>query len=135
MDAARLVAEGERVMRGTPRPDQVIAEAWQAYELAEALWRLLGHTPDVPVTGAGPPRAARLTRARDPAGTLGALRHLLGDIGVALVDATCSAEDASGYWLCIEALDVVDEAKDLVEKLARELARGEREEGGDPGVD
>ncbi|MBN6544077.1 DUF6099 family protein, partial [Actinacidiphila bryophytorum] len=41
MDAARLVAESERVMRGSPQPEDVIEEAWQAGELVEAVDRLL----------------------------------------------------------------------------------------------
>lgn len=112
MDAARLVAEGERVMRGCPQPEQVIAEAWQAYELTEAVGRLLGTSG-----GAGPPRASRLSGVRDPTGTLRALRVLLGEIGHALVDMTGSAGDAAGYAQCIEALDAVDEAKDRVRAL------------------
>jgi hypothetical protein len=167
MDAARLVTEAERVMRGAPQPEQVIAEAWQAYELAQALGLLLGHqglevvtdgaadggvegagggvqgdarppghqerprpaarggpSSMVAVTGAGPPRAARLTGVRDPAGTLRALRVLLGEIGLALVDVTCTAEDESGYWLCIDALDAVDEAKERVGELA-DAVRGQ----------
>jgi hypothetical protein len=128
MDAARLVAEAERAMRGSPQPEGVIAEAWQAYELTEAVGRLLGADHGRPVVragpapmlsavGAGPPRAARLTAVRDPAGTLRALRTLLGEIGLALVGVTCTAEDEAGYWQCIEALDAVDEAKDRIRQL------------------
>lgn len=193
MDAARLVAEGERVMRGDPQPEHVIAEAWQAYELTEALAQLLapdggplgawadgtgegddaagkgtdghregggatsgwtggtraraggapgragtaaawgagtadhgppvlraGPAPRVTAVGPGPPRAARLTGARDPAGTLRALHVLLSEIGTALVALTCTAEDEAAYSQCIEALDAVDEAKDQVRALARD---------------
>ncbi len=42
MDAARLVAEAERSMSRDQGPENVIAEAWQAYELTEALERRLG---------------------------------------------------------------------------------------------
>lgn len=159
MDAARLVAEAERAMAGSPQPEDVIAEAWQAFELTEAVGWLLAADdgdgreretrgavaeraaaaehgrPEVragpdPATGAvtgaagaGPPRAARLTGVRDPAGTLRALRILLGGIGLALVAITCTAEDETAYWQCIEALDAVDEAKDRVRTLS----------GADPG--
>lgn len=160
MDAARLVAEAERAMRASPQPEDVIAEAWQAYELTEAVGRVLtaergergepeergeagefgeyGESAEhgraviragpaamgtLAVAGAsagpGPPRAARLTGVRDSAGTLRALRTLLGEIGHALVVITCTAEDEAAYWLCIEALDAVDEAKDRVRSLAR----------------
>jgi Family of unknown function (DUF6099) len=130
MDAARLVAEAERTMRGCPRPEDVIAEAWQAYELTEAVAQLLadragggcGHPRPVRErqgSGAGPPRAARLTGVRDAAGTLRALRVLLGEIGLALVGLTGSAEDESGYWSCVDALDAVDEAKERLRALTQ----------------
>jgi hypothetical protein len=128
MDAARLVAQAERAMSGAPQPDDVIAEAWQAFELTEAVSRLLSADHERPVVRAGPgpvvgspggdpPRAVRLTGVRDPDGTLRALRTLLGEIGLALVGITCTAEDEAGYWNCIEALDAVDEAKDRVRAL------------------
>ncbi|MYS25207.1 hypothetical protein GA0115240_17612 [Streptomyces sp. DvalAA-14] len=130
MDAARLVAEAERALRDSPQPEQVIAEAWQAYELTEAVGRLLGdalgqpgvragRAPVVTAAGAGPPRAARLSGVRDPDGTLRALRTLLGEIGLTLVGITCTADDEAAYWHCIEALDAVDEAKDRIRELAR----------------
>ncbi|CAG6397973.1 hypothetical protein SCOCK_600037 [Actinacidiphila cocklensis] len=78
--------------------------------------------------GTGPPRAARLTAVRDPAGTLRALRVLLGEITQALVGLTRTVQDEGAYWQCIEALDAVDEAKDRV----RTLALGERTPG-EPG--
>lgn len=155
MDAARLVAEAERAMSGNPQPEDVIAEAWQAFELTEAVVRLLaaedaaraegggersggsaegdaegdvtadhgrpvaraGPAPPAAAgiaTGAGQPRALRLTTVRDPVGTLGALRTLLGELGLAVVALTCTAEDETTYWQCIEALDAVDEAKDRI---------------------
>src|SRR3954452_17295719 len=88
MDAARLVAESERVMRGAQQPEEVIEEAWQAGELVEAVDRLLAAAAQAPAAcagagpagwvagtggragpvlaaaGAGPPRAARLTAVR-----------------------------------------------------------------------
>jgi hypothetical protein len=129
MDAARLVAEAERALRGSPQPEHVIAEAWQAYELTEAVGRLLGDDHERPVAragpvpvvaaaGAGPPRAVRLTGVRDPAGTLRALHTLLGEIALSLVDITCAVDDEAAYWQCIEALDAVDEAKDRIKELA-----------------
>ncbi|MEU6848734.1 DUF6099 family protein [Actinacidiphila alni] len=135
MDAARLVAQAEQTMRGAPQPDDIIAEAWQAFELTEAVGRLLtadherpvvraGPGPVVGAAGGDPPRAVRLTGVRDPEGTLRALRTLLGEIGLALVAVTCTAEDEAAYWNCIEALDAVDEAKDRVRALTRET-RGE----------
>ncbi|WP_225849398.1 DUF6099 family protein [Streptomyces sp. HPF1205] len=148
MDAARLVARAEEALRRDRRPETVVAEAWQAYELTEAVGRLLtadrdGHAkadtgPGESVAGAdhawpvvragpalagvaadaSPPRVVRLTSVRDPAGTLHALRVLLGEIGLALVDMACTAEDEAAYWLCIEALDAVDDAKDRVRELS-----------------
>lgn len=129
MDAARLVAQAERAMRGAPQPEDVIAEAWQAYELTEAVGRLLtadhgqpviraGPGPVVAAAGGDPPRAVRLTGVRDPEGTLRALRTLLGEIARALVRVTGTAEDEATYWNCIEALDAVDESRDRVRALA-----------------
>jgi hypothetical protein len=148
MDAARLLAQAEEAMRRDTGPETVIAEAWQAYELTGALDRLLaversrraGAAVGPPETGDGtdhawpgaragpaqmavtadarPPRAVRLTSVRDPAGALRALRVLLGEIGLALVDLVCTAGDEAAYWLCMEALDAVDEAKDRVRELA-----------------
>ncbi|UWE11697.1 DUF6099 family protein [Actinacidiphila bryophytorum] len=155
MDAARLVAESERVMRGSPQPEDVIEEAWQAGELVEAVDRLLAAQaqpqvagagrsgwavgtggragPVLAAAGAGPPRAARLTAVRDPAGTLRALRVLLGEITHALVGLVCAVQDEGAYWSCIEALDAVDEARDRVRALARgERMAGERQGGGLP---
>ncbi|NUS16486.1 MAG: hypothetical protein HOY69_34665 [Streptomyces sp.] len=126
MDAARLVAESERVMRGAPRPEDVVEEAWQAAGLVEAVTRLLapaeepwqGRAAPLAATGAGPPRAARLTAVRDPVGTLRALRVLLGEINHALVALTCAVQDEGAYWSCVEALDTVDEAREQVRALA-----------------
>jgi hypothetical protein len=56
MDAARLVAESERVMRGAPQPEDVIEEAWQAGELVEALHRLLAARARGSGTDADPAR-------------------------------------------------------------------------------
>ncbi|WP_051951719.1 DUF6099 family protein [Actinacidiphila yeochonensis] len=41
MDATRLVAQAERVLGGDPQPEEVIAEAWHAYELTEAVVRMV----------------------------------------------------------------------------------------------
>jgi hypothetical protein len=147
MDAARLVAEAERAIGREPQPADVIAEAWQAYELTDAIGRLLaeergrategarlgergagldpgrtvpraGPVPVVSVTQVGPPRASRLTTVREPTRTLQALRVLLGEIGIALVGLISAACDEETYWQCVEALDAVDEAKDRVQVLA-----------------
>lgn len=54
MDAARLVAEAERSMSRDQGPENVVAEAWQAYELTEALERRLGDGHGEPAAP-GPP--------------------------------------------------------------------------------
>ena len=147
MDAARLVAEAERSLDRNRQPENVVAEAWQAFELADAIGRLLseagapvtdcgggpgecgggqdagrtvlrtGASPVVSAPGSGPPRAARLTAVRDPTDTLRALRALLGEIGLALVGFVGEAADEEAYWQYIDALDAVDEAKDRVRAL------------------
>ena len=145
MDAERLVAEAERAMCGAPQPEQVIAEAWQASELTEAVARLLavegGRRPGIPAAGpglsaeglgsgggTGPPRAARLTGVRDPDGTLRALRVLLGEIGLVLVGIVSAAADEGTYSQCIDALDAVDEAKDRVRALSRAGGAGREDD-------
>jgi hypothetical protein len=61
---------------------------------------------------------------RDPEGTLRALRVLLGEIGEALVRLSCAVQDEAAYWSCVDALDAVDEAKERVRALAREVREG-----------
>jgi hypothetical protein len=139
MDAERLVAEAERAMCGAPQPERIIAEAWQALELTEAVARLLAADEGRPGRaagpgplaggvgsggGTGPPRAARLTGVRDPDGTLRALRVLLGEIGLVLVGIVGAAADEGTYSQCIDALDAVDEAKDRVRALSRAAGSG-----------
>jgi hypothetical protein len=71
MDAARLVAEAERAMSRDPQPEDVIAEAWQAYELTEAVGRLLAEMWGRAAEGAaGPMRPGERGAARDPGRTV-----------------------------------------------------------------
>jgi hypothetical protein len=62
MDAARLVAEAERTMRGCPRPEDVLAQAWQACELTEAVGLVLAQG----VQPGGEPPGEPGRRAKDP---------------------------------------------------------------------
>ncbi|BBB00764.1 hypothetical protein RVR_7896 [Actinacidiphila reveromycinica] len=67
MDAARLVAEAERTMSRDPQPADVIAEAWQAYELTDAIGRLLAETREDGVDGGpGTVRPGERATTRDP---------------------------------------------------------------------
>lgn len=145
MDAVRLVRATGRALREAGGVEDLIAEAWQAQTLAEAV---SGHvalhgTPEIRAAGLsvcrtdgsicgapGPPgvsaavvvRAAMLTGAREPAVALRELRDLLTEAGEALVSAACSTEDETLYWRCIDAVDAADDSKDRVVGLLGALA-------------
>ncbi|SEG07531.1 hypothetical protein SAMN05216223_103126 [Actinacidiphila yanglinensis] len=69
MDAVRLVEEASRAMGRDPQPDDVIAEAWQAYELTDAIGRLLAEEWGRRAEGEGG-RPGRCGSTRDPGGTV-----------------------------------------------------------------
>jgi hypothetical protein len=152
MDAVRLIRDTRRALKSAWGEQDLIAEAWQAQALAEAVGSHLAQhgSPELRAGGfsvweagsracgsAGPPgarvssvRAAILTEVREPAGTLRELRDLLSELGVALVSVACSAEDEAVYWQCIEAVDAADDSKDRVCSLLREVETGLQGEDG-----
>lgn len=71
MDAARLVAEAERSMSRDQGPENVIAEAWQAYELTDALERWLGADHGGPDTPGSPEERRPGGRGAGRAGSTG----------------------------------------------------------------
>jgi hypothetical protein len=129
MDAVRLVESMRHALKGARGEQELLAEAWEAQALAEAVvGRLL---PDElrptgpPGTGrSAPRRAAMLTGVREPATALRDLRDLLSELGVVLVSAACSVEDESLYWQCIEALDAAADSRDHVCALLRDATTG-----------
>ncbi|GGO91159.1 DUF6099 family protein [Wenjunlia tyrosinilytica] len=148
MDALRLVEAGRHALAQARGVQDVVAEAWQAQALVEAVGSHLAVHGRIgtqaaafalseagskacgslhhPGTGVGRVRALGLTGVKDPPAVLRALRALLDEAGVALVGVACSVEDEPVYWQCIDAVDAADDSKDRLADLLRLL--------GDPGV-
>ncbi|MFF7851125.1 DUF6099 family protein [Streptomyces sp. NPDC007910] len=150
MEAERLIALGRHALAESGTAQDIVAEAWQAQALAQAIGsrlalcgpqelrgeaRGLGETGEYPaVWGAAGPRAARLTEVADPHRTLTALGELLGEVGIALVGVACATDEEGLYWQCMEAIDATDESSDRVRGMLRRLAvrDGERARPPDP---
>ncbi|MEU4066823.1 DUF6099 family protein [Streptomyces wedmorensis] len=149
MDAERLVTLGRRALAESGTAQHIVAEAWQAQALAQAIGshlalcgplelrgdaRGLSEIGEYPMWGAGGPRAAQLTEVADPRGALTALGALLGEVGIALVGVACATDEEGLYWQCIEAIDAADESSDRVRGMLRRLAvrDGERARPPDP---
>jgi Family of unknown function (DUF6099) len=150
MDAVRLIRATREVLRGGGAERQLMAEAWQAQALTEAIGSHLAlhgapelRTPGFsvceaggracgatgpPGAASGPLRASMLTEVREPAVALRELRELLSELGLALVSVACTAESENEYWQCIEAVDAADESKDRVGVLLRAVEARQREE-------
>jgi hypothetical protein len=127
MDAARLIGSTRRALKEIRGEGELLAEAWQAQALAEAVIRHLvpdgtgaKGPPAGPAPRAAPGRGAALTEVRNPAGALRDLRELLSELGAVLVSAACSTEDEAVYWQYIEALDGAADRRDRVCALLRE---------------
>lgn len=157
MEALRLIRStrhGLNQARGVP---EVLAEAWQACTLTEAVGGYLalhgaeplragaqllaeagGHAggcldrPPEDWTGFG--RASRLTELAAPAVALRELRALVHEVAEALIVVACGADTEPLYWQCIDAVDAAADCKDaiteLLATLREEPARGPAE-GGD----
>ncbi|MFG2897869.1 DUF6099 family protein [Streptomyces zaomyceticus] len=149
MEAERLITLGRQALAESGSAQDIVAEAWQAQALAQAIGnrlalcgpqelrgeaRGLGEIGEYPAWGAGGPRAARLTEVADPSGALTELGELLGEVGIALVGVACATDDEGLYWQCIEAIDAADESSDRVRGMLRRLAvrDGERARPPDP---
>ncbi|NGO69488.1 DUF6099 family protein [Streptomyces boncukensis] len=147
MDAVRLIAATRYALAHSRAVPDIVAEAWQAQALAEAVGSHLAISgpPEVrtealglseaggracgslhhPALRADGVRAAQLSMIEDPRCALLDLGELLGETGVALVGVAVSAEEAL-YWQCVEALDAADESGDRVAGILRKLALRER---------
>lgn len=144
MEAVRLIAASRRALAESGDPPEVMAEAWQAQSLAQAIGsrlavsgppelrgEALGLTElagrgcgvlDTPSLGLSALRAAQLTELGDAREALLCLGGLLGEVGIALVGVACSSDDEGTYWQCMEAIDAADEARDRVLEMLRRLA-------------
>lgn len=144
MDAVRLIVTSRRALAGGGDAPEIMAEAWQAHALAQAigsrlavsgppelrgealgLTELAGRgcgvldTPPVDVTAL---RAAQLTDLGDARESLLDLGALLAEVGIALVAVASAADSESTYWQCMEAIDAADESRDRVQEMLRRLA-------------
>ncbi|MFJ3586633.1 DUF6099 family protein [Streptomyces sp. NPDC090127] len=150
MEAERLIATGRNALARSDTAWDILAEAWQAQALAQAIGSHLalcgpqevrsearglseivgglGVVTDHPVLGAAAgPRAAQLTEVVNPRVALTALGALLGEVGIALVGVACATDEEGLYWQCIEAIDAADESNDRVRGMLRRLAVRERD--------
>ncbi|MER5410952.1 DUF6099 family protein [Streptomyces sp. NPDC002769] len=149
MEAVRLIVAGRRALAGSGDTDEVVAEAWQAQALAQAIGsrfavsgppelrgEALGLTElagrGCGVLDAAPRdiadlRAARLTELGDAREALLCLGGLLAEVGIALVGVACAADEQGTYWQCMEAIDAADESRDRVLEMLRRLA--DRDQG------
>ncbi|MFF1739238.1 DUF6099 family protein [Streptomyces mirabilis] len=144
MDAVRLIGASRRALAGSGDTIEVVAEAWQAQALAQAIGsrfavsgppelrgEALGLTElagrgcgvlDAPPPDMADLRAAQLTELGDARESLLCLGGLLGEVGIALVGIACAAHDQGTYWQCMEAIDAADESRDRVLEMLRRLA-------------
>ncbi|WP_327432413.1 MULTISPECIES: DUF6099 family protein [unclassified Streptomyces] len=144
MDAMRLIVASRRALAESGDTPEVMAEAWQAQSLAQAMGsrlavsgppelrgEALGLTElagrgcgvlDAPTLGIGALRAAQLTELGDAREALLCLGGLLGEVGIALVGIASAADDEGTYWQCMEAIDAADESRDRVLEMLRRLA-------------
>ncbi|WP_246340470.1 DUF6099 family protein [Streptomyces lunaelactis] len=144
MDAERLIGVSRRALAQSRAVPDIVAEAWQAQALAQAIGgRLALAGPpelrgearglseiggracgvlDHPMVRSGGVRAAQLSEVADPRGTLTGLSALLGDVGIALVGVACATDEEGLYWQCIEAIDAADESNDRVRGMLRRLS-------------
>ncbi|MEV6531269.1 DUF6099 family protein [Streptomyces sp. NPDC051639] len=144
MEAVRLIVVSRRALAGSGDMDEVVAEAWQAQALAQAIGSRLAVSGPPELRGealgltelagrgcgvldAEPRdiadlRAARLTELGDAREALLCLGGLLAEVGIALVGVACAADEQGTYWQCMEAIDAADESRDRVLEMLRRLA-------------
>ncbi|MBW1595608.1 DUF6099 family protein [Streptomyces sp. JJ38] len=141
MDAVRLIGISRSALARCGDGAQIVAEAWQAQALAQAVGRLLadsGPPQARPAAdalaragvrlrslpgGAAEVRAVRLTGVREPHHALEELAGFLAELCTALVEVAAGAEEESLYWHCLEALDAAGEAADHAVCLRGSLPR------------
>ncbi|WP_418959607.1 DUF6099 family protein [Streptomyces tritici] len=147
MEAERLIAAVRHALAQSRTALDIVAEAWQAQALAQAIGsrlavlgplELRGEARALSEIGGGRavldhaglravvPRADRLTEVAEVRTALNALSALLGEVGIALVGVACDTDEEGLYWQCIEAIDAADESNDRVRGMLRRLAVRER---------
>ncbi|MFF6836891.1 DUF6099 family protein [Streptomyces sp. NPDC012438] len=68
-----------------------------------------------------PPRPERLFEVRDVPAVLVGLEILLSEVSLALVGIAANTDDEGFYWKCLEGIDAVDEARDVVHRMRQSL--------------
>ncbi|MER0448839.1 DUF6099 family protein [Streptomyces sp. Edi4] len=143
MDAVRLLNVSRHALAQSGAVLDVVAEAWQAQALAQAIGGHLAATGppelrgearglseagargcavlDHPGTRRAGVRAVQLSDVPDAAAALASLGALLGDVAMALVSVACATDDEGLYWQCMEAIDAADESGDRVRGMLRRL--------------
>lgn len=143
MEAMRLIGASREALAACRAAPEIVAEAWQAQALAQAIGdrlavagppELRGEARSLSEVGGrggavggaglreGSIRAARLSHVTDARVALTGLGGLLGEVGMALVGVACAADEEGLYWQCIEAIDAADESRDRVRVMLRRLA-------------
>ncbi|MFJ4479058.1 DUF6099 family protein [Streptomyces xanthochromogenes] len=144
MDAVRLLKVSQHALAQNRDVLDIVAEAWQAQALAQAIGGHLATTGppelrgearglseagsrgcavlDHPGLRQGGVRASQLSEVTDAASALTSLGTLLGDVAMALVSVACATDDEGLYWQCMEAIDAADESSDRVRGMLRRLA-------------
>lgn len=150
LDAVHLIKATRHALVECGSVREIVAEAWQAQALVEAVGSHLARsgpqsvrTEAMGLSEAGgracrssenseerpkDSRAARLSEIQDPRCALLDLSGLLVETGVALVLVAVTADREGLYWHVIEAIDAVDESEDRVTAILRRLEP--QEQGG-----
>ncbi|MFF3743857.1 DUF6099 family protein [Streptomyces kronopolitis] len=143
MDAVRIIETSRRGVAEANTVQGVIAEAWQAQALAEAIGSHLAIFGPYEVrsrarglgdaggrfsggllcsaSATGGPRAGQLSEVRDVKEALTGLCRLLREVCEALVAVVLLADEDGMYWTCVEAMDTVDESRDRVAGILEKL--------------
>lgn len=131
MDAVRLIGNTRSALGQISGEQELLAAAWQARALAEAVISRLGPEGNGS-PGPPPARVAGLTGVRDPLQALRELDDLLSELADVLVSAACSTEDETVHGQCVEALDGAADCRERVRALLSEDAVGADPAGATP---
>ncbi|MGD9483843.1 DUF6099 family protein [Streptomyces sp. TRM70308] len=138
MDAVRLISANRAALARCGDGAQIVAEAWQAQALAQAVGGLLARcgppqarveatalraagVRGARVAGAAEVRAARLTAVREPRRALRELAELLGELATTLIEVAAHTEEESLYWHCLDALDATGDVATRATALLHRL--------------
>ncbi|WP_181442430.1 DUF6099 family protein [Streptomyces tateyamensis] len=160
MDALRLIKTSRHAIAEARTVPDVLAEAWQAATLTEALAGWLGDHQDGEVAAVAqllaaagahaagrleesaerpgraewctPGRAARLSEVGEPVAVLRELQQLVSDAAEALMVIAHDCGTSGLFWVATDGLDATQECRDLVSELLRVFRRRARRASGVP---